>query len=154
MHEKSHYPANYTTKIYLKKGLTDKQISFCEAYIAEGLPGVAAKIAGYKSPNRAGGYLLNTKRIRDYIAKRQTNYVNCPITFESKLQWLNDIVDTSLNEFKESKKTPLANVAMQAIEIANTMQGHNAPTQTQAVTVNVKATQDKLLESRKAYDEY
>ena len=142
------------SKHYRYRDLTPQQIQFCHAYIAEGVGGIAARIAGYKNPSKAAAYLLATKRIKSYLNKHLPNNVDCSITFDSKLKRLNDIVDISLDKYKESMTTPHARIAMDAIEIANTMQGHNAPTQSQSVTVNVKATQDKMLEAKKAYDEY
>lgn len=146
---------DYTpSKVYRPKGLTPAQVLFCEAYMAGETPHKSAIIAGYKNPSRASGYLLNCKRIKAYLNKVLPTKVSVSITFDSKLESLKELIDCSVDKYTKDHTPSHAGVAMKAIEIANTMQGHNAPTQTQAVTVNVKATQDKLLEAKKAYDEY
>lgn len=144
------------SKHYRDKDLTPQQIQFCHAFIAEGIGGIAARIAGYKNPSKAASYLLSTKRIKRYLDRHLPDKVNCSITFESKLNALDILMDKAITQnIREDKvNVPLLDRGLKAIEIANTMQGHNAPTQSQSVTVNVKATQDKMLEAKKAYEEY
>lgn len=149
------YHQNYQLKKYRARDLSSKQIAYCEAIIAGYNSAEAYRIAGYKSDRN--GNLLKCKRIKAYIARREGRMASVPVTFESKIEVLGEIMKTAITDnIKDKQFINLQAIdrGLKAIEIANVMQGHNAPTQTQAVTVNVKATQDKLIEAKKAYDEY
>lgn len=158
----TYYPVSYSKKMYRKKQLSPQQIKFCEAFVANEYPSVAAKIAGYKSPARASAYLLKCKRITDYIAVLIGNKVDVPVTFEKKAKVLSDLMDTAITDNIDNFKSGLENNiniqlvdrGLEAIKELNKMQGHYAPTQSQSVQVTVKETADKLREARKQYDEY
>ncbi len=152
----TYYPPNYSQKTYRKKDLSPQQIKFCEAFVAHEYPSSAAKIAGYRSPARASAYLLKTKRITDHIGYLIGKTVNVPVTYESKLNVLDRLMDKAIAQQMTQEKPNVALIdrGLEAIDMMNKMQGHYAPEQSQSVNINVKATQDKMLEAKKAYEEY
>lgn len=131
------YPANYKIKKYKPRNLTEKQVKFCEAYIACESMSESARIAGYKSESRAANYLLQCKRIQDYINKRQSKIVYAPITFESKLDKLAHIIETTINDDPNQSKD--FNTGIRAIAEANKMQGHYAAIETRNLNINADA---------------
>ena len=147
------YPANYQVKKYRQRELSKQQLIFCETYLAEGIAGKAARIAGYRSPYRSGNALLKCKRILDYLNKRESKMVTVPVTFESKLSDLDHIMKQSIHP---EEGTPDFNTGIKAIAEANKMQGHYAPSESKSLNVNVdidsgdaKDLFSKLLDSAK-----
>lgn len=135
----------YPTKKYRPRDLTEQQLMFCEAYLAEGIGGKAASIAGYKNPSRAGGYLLQTKRIKDYLAHRMKSLSDVGVTYEKKLGKIKTVIDSFIPEEGELKPDKVK-VGLSAIQEANRMQGHYAPTQNQNLNVNLNGDIDSAKE--------
>lgn len=128
-------------KIYRPRDLTKQQLAFCEAYLSGETPSNAARMAGYKSVARAGSYLLQTKRIKDYLNKREKQIVDVPVTFEAKAAALKHVVDEAIP--LNQPLTRNVETGIKAIQELNKMQGHYAPTQSKNLNVNVQAEADR-----------
>lgn len=146
---------NHTVKVYRPRYIKPQQILFCEAFLSNGLNATeAARVAGYRNPESNAHLILERKAVSKYLKNRAKRLDIAGVNYDYKLDKLRTIIDESVDEYSENKTVQHAQAGMAAIDILNKMQGHYAPVTTQAVTVNVKATQDKLLEARKQYDEY
>jgi phage terminase small subunit len=70
------------------KGLTPQQRAFCEYYAANGNATEAARQAGYNSPVRQAGNLMNDTRIALYIAELATKESKVRIaTAQERHEW-------------------------------------------------------------------
>ena len=132
---------DHSVRQYRPRNLTEQQLKFCEVYLAENNLSLAAKAAGYKSPDRSAQMLMKCKRIQEYLNKRQSQFVRVPITFEYKISKLANIIETAIpDDLKDrtSDTMPVLGVSigLQAIAEANKMQGHYAPDKVQSVNIN------------------
>lgn len=141
----------YKLRRYKPRNLTEQQLRFCEAYLAEGIASRAAKMAGYKSPNRNAAALLQCKRILDYLNKREKQLTWVPITFEYKIDKLAKVIERSIPDEIDNGQLLMADykAGISAIAEANKMQGHYTPTQIQQTTI--EASCEDIRNSRLAY---
>lgn len=144
--------SQYKLHKYRARDLTERQILFCELYLADGLAGRAARQAGYKSPTKSANHLLKCKRILKYLNMRQKQVVSMSMTFEYKMSKLATIIDRTIPEETDNSdkivKTDYK-TGITAIAEANKMSGHYAPTQVQEVTV--QASIDDIRNANASY---
>jgi phage terminase small subunit len=147
MHNNQHI----AVRKYRPRNITTQQLLFCEAYLAEQSAGKAARIVGYKSPDRAATHLLQCKRIKDYLNKRQKSLINVGLTFEKKMAKLTQIIDTTIpDEINvDNIKQVSFDTGIKAIAEANKMSGHYAPTQVQQVTI--EASMEDIRNAKASY---
>jgi phage terminase small subunit len=139
--------------------LTMKQLLFVQHYIDLKNARQAAIKAGYsiKTANCIAGQLLDNPlviaKLDEYKREIQKRII---VTFEEKARLLWDIAVQSLtpqyNIDGKLIKNSEPSVAIKAIEVLNTMQGHNAPTQ--SVQINANTTIDKLKQCAIEYQDH
>ncbi len=139
------------------KHLTTQQEEFVINYIKNGYNAYnAALTAGYsKTFADTGAYKLVhhpiiQKRLTKAL-KRADNKLN--MTFEWKMKKLKRIIDQYIpDDINVELKESQVKIGLQAMGELNKMQGDYAPDKRLSVTVD--ATKEKIIEAKKAYDEF
>lgn len=132
------------------------QYTFCSEYVKNGGNAKQAAItAGYSETyaNCQTSKILDNPAIKERITKAFSKVErSLGVSFEWRVAKLKRLVNAIIPEDDSEIKIVHGKVAIQALAEINKMYGDYAPEKRMNMTVN--ATLDKLLEARKAYDEY
>jgi hypothetical protein len=136
--------------------LSEKQESFVVNYISNGgMVPEACLSAGYSElyANTKGYQLLKNEAVQDLIERARGDLeVRLGITLLDKARKLKYIIDDIIPEDGSEPKRVFYKDALKAIEQLNKMCGHFMPER--RVSITLDATQSKLKDARKQYDEY
>ena len=138
-------------KVYRCRDLSVKQMRFVAAVKAGFTASRAAAEAGYKKAERDGSRLMQTARIKKYLAKHRIKS-EVRITKERVLEKLITVVDKTIKDDETSEiDVQLAKVGITALSEISKIEGYYAPTQTQNLNVNADATIEDIRNVRNEY---
>ena len=120
--------------------LTMKELKFCNFYLASGDINQSAIEAGYAISKHGHADIVRRKHIVNYLKERRRQMeeiTDMDVAF--KLKKLAILINSVIGKDESEVDKKYASLALTAIEIANEMQGHNAPRSTiiQAATEDV-----------------
>jgi phage terminase small subunit len=141
----------------MAKKLTLQQQNFVKLFIQTSNAKQSLIQAGFKCkhPDRYAHQLLKKPQIQELLEKTRSEVQKkTEVTFEWKVQKLQEIIDRSLNQHLQDddgsgKKLVLSDTAIKAIAELNKMQGHYAPEKRENLNVNTS-----LENIRRVRDEY
>ena len=143
-----------------KDELTHKQYSFVTNYVKNGFNAYQAALsAGYSKQfaNSQSAVLLKREGIKERIERAITRIDDklekeLAITLADKCKVLAKIIYDIVPQDGSEPKRDYYKDALKAISELSNMQGHYAPDK--RVSVTVDATQEKLNEAKKVYEDY
>lgn len=143
-----------------KVKITEKQTKFAQNYVKNGFNAKQAAIdAGYSesfaeksSFQLAKHEGINQQVERVYARITEDMEVELGVTLVNKIKVLTKMIDDIMGTFDGEPKRDYYKDVCKAINELNKMQGHLVPNR--AVTLNIDATKDKLLEAKRIYEEF
>lgn len=138
--------------------LTPKEMKFCRELMKNGYDTtLAAKIAGYSTPEKQGGRIVRRKSVQSYLGRhmrRAEGEVQTDLQFRLRKLW--KLINDAIPDDAPIENVHLARVGLDGISELNKMDGSYAPVKNVNANLNVnhdvEMTQEQLGDLMNKYD--